>query len=181
MRAFMQLCLLLLTVSLIGCGFHPRGKLHFSSHLKQMYLETSSEFTPLSQAIEQTLSENDIQLTQSPTNAKFVLKVFDESQSNSLMTLGANQETRQYELRYSIKFSLYNKSGRLILGPRKITETRTQIIQANQLLDNNAETKQLYNSMRSQSVIDLMYQLSAQKTTGLLNKNMRVTPSKQAQ
>ena len=78
MRLLKQITLMLLIVALTGCGFHLRGELPISNHLKQMYLETSSDFTPLSQAIEQTLSENNIRLMQTPENAQFILKVFNE-------------------------------------------------------------------------------------------------------
>ena len=140
-----------------------------------MYLEASSNFTPLSQAIEQILAENNIQLMQSPGNAQIVLKVFNEQQSNSLVTIGANQQARQYKLIYSLEFSLYNRKGLLILGPKTITETRTQIIQANQLLDNNSGTKQLYSRMRTQAVIDLMYQLNSTTTRKLISTNLNTS------
>ncbi len=156
--------LVILLCLLNACGFHPRGKLPISPYLKNTYLQTSSNFTPLSQSIEKTLAENNIELAPSPDNAQVILKVFNEEQINTLMTVGANQETREYKLIYSLQFSLYNKQNKLILGPRIIKESRTQIIQPNELLDNNSKTAQLYDSMREQAVIDLMYQLTAKTT-----------------
>jgi len=166
------LILIVLSGFLGACGFHPRGELPVSPYLKYMYLQTSSNFTPLSQAIEKTLAENNIALVSSSNDAVLVLKVFNEQQNDSLMTLGANQETRQYKLVYSLQFSLYNKQDKLILGPRTITEYRTQIIQPNQLLDNNSEIAQLYDSMRDQAALDLMYQLTAKDTNQLIAKSL---------
>jgi len=163
--------LIILIGLLSACGFSPRGKFPVSSYLQNLYLQTSSNFTPLSQSIEKTLAENNIELASAPDNAEIILKVFNEQQTNSLITVGANQETRQYKLNYSLQFSLYNKQNKLILGPRTIMEYRTQIIQANQLLDNNSETDQLYESMREQAVIDLMYQLTAKDTHQLITKS----------
>ena len=163
--------IIILICLLSACGFVPRGKFPISTDLQHLYLQTSSNFTPLSQSIEKTLAENNIELASSPDNAEIILKVFNEQQTNSLMTVGANQETRQYKLIYSLQFSLYNNHNKLILGPRTIMEYRTQIIQANQLLDNNSETIQLYESMREQAVIDLMYQLTAKDTSQLIDKS----------
>ncbi len=161
------------TCLLSACGFQPRGQIAVSPYLNGIYLQTSSDFTPLSQAIEKTLAENNIQLADSPENAKIILKVFNEQESNSQMTVGASQQTRQYKLVYSLEFSLYDKRNTLILGPRRMIEYRTQIIQANQLLDNNLETTQLYNSMREQAVLDLMYQLTAKNTSELIAQNLK--------
>ena len=161
------------TCLLSACGFQPRGQIAVSPYLNDIYLQTSSEFTPLSQAIEKTLAENNIQLAESPENAKIILQVFNEQESNSQMTVGASQQTRQYKLVYSLEFSLYDKRNTLILGPRRMIEYRTQIIQANQLLDNNLETTQLYNSMREQAVLDLMYQLTAKDTNELISQNLK--------
>lgn len=168
---FVVVLLITLVCSLSACGFSPRGTLPPSPYLQHMYLQTSSNFTPLSQAIEKTLADNNIALASSSSNAEIVLKVFNEQQTSNLMTVGANQETRQYKLVYSLEFSLYNRQNKLILGPRTIQEYRTQIIQANQLLDNNSETIQLYDSMREQAVIDLMYQLTAKNTHTLILKS----------
>lgn len=163
---------LILACLLSACGFKPRGELATSPFLKEVYLQTSSNFTPLSQSIERTLAEHNIALAQSADNAKIILQVFNEQESNTLMTVGASQQTRQYKLMYSLQFSLYNKQNTLILGPRTITEYRAQIIQANQLLENNSETAELYNSMRDQAVIDLMYQISSKDTGRLIARNL---------
>ena len=173
-----RIIIIALATALSACGFHLRGQMQFSPFIQSIYLQTSSQYTPLSQAIEQTLAENHLQLQSSAQQAKLILKVFNEQQSNILLTVGASQQNRQYKLMYSIQFALYNKQGKLIIGPKTINEIRTQIIQANQLLDNNTETTELYNSMRTQAVTDLLYQLTAKDTNLAIQQAMQTHENK---
>lgn len=169
MKLSQKIIILLCAPLLSCCGFHLRGKINVSGYMHSLYLQTSSEFTPLSQALEKAFSSNGIELASSSNQAKLTLRVYNEQRQHMLMTIAASQQNRQYKLNYSLQYAIYNPAGHLILGPKTIVESRTQIIQANQLLDNNSETQQLYDSMRNQAIDELLYQLTSLNTHKTLN------------
>lgn len=177
-KTLTQLFLLCIVIGMLNaCGFHLRGQTHFSPAFHDIYLNTNSSFTPLTQDIQQAMQDANVKMLTSPIGAKIILSVYDETQNQTLMTVGANQQTRQYQLTYSVTYTLKNADGKILLGPDTIMESRTQIIQANQLLINNTETNQLYDSMRQDAVIDLMYRLSSTEATTLINHALTIEKS----
>lgn len=138
-------------IALIGCGFHARGEWHLSPPLQKMYLETNDPYGQLSRELTQQLKASNMLFAQHRNDATVVLRIEQDSTSQDLLSLNATQQTRQYKLTLTIRFSLQDINGVVILPTQIVQDSRIITIQSNQILGSSNEitlmTKQMHQGL----------------------------------
>ncbi len=138
-------------VSLAGCGFHLRGtvdNISASSPLRYLYLQSPDPYGQLSKNLRQSLTMAGVTLTATPAEAKTVLAILDEEESQQLLSVSGTQQTRQYNLILTVTFNLSDPKNNILIAPQKVRQNRTLTIQSNQVLAGSNEAVNLYQQMR---------------------------------
>ncbi|MDX1901493.1 MAG: LPS assembly lipoprotein LptE [Gammaproteobacteria bacterium] len=159
------LCLMFLLTS---CGFHLRGAVNPSPELKQVYIQTATPYDEITRAIRNSLQLSGVNIT-SRENARVILAILNVQQSQQQTNVSSTQQTRQFNLNYSITFQLLDVKGNAIITPQSVSETRSLTVQADATLAGSNEAQTLYQQMRPALVFDLMQRLSSKQMTQRIN------------
>lgn len=155
-------------ISLTACGFQLRGTIPLAPPLQNIYLKTSDPYGQLSKNLRQYLKMSGIHLADSPANAKTILAILKEDQTQQLVSVGGTQQTRQYNLILNVTFQVTDPQNNTLVGPQTVSETRTLTLQSNQILAGSNEAENLYQQMRRAIIFDIMNYLSSEQTTNKL-------------
>lgn len=153
-----------------ACGFHLRGNVPLPKGLDPMYIDTDSPYDPLVQAIEDSLSAYNITLTNSPAKAKTILHIIDIDFSESLVSVSASTNTRQYSLIETLKMELTGPKGQTIIPLSTLTASNPLTVDSSQVLNASSQKQALVGDMQQALVIQLMSKLASQDTKQALAK-----------
>jgi LPS-assembly lipoprotein len=157
-------------IFLAACGFHLRGNIPLPKTLSPMYIATSTPYDPLVQLIEDTLTASHIELTDSPKTAKTILRIIDVQYSESLVSVAASTNTRQYQLLETLHMELTNKAGKVIIPVSALTASSPLTIDSNEVLNANAQKQTQNQEMQQALVQQLMIRLGSPNTASALAK-----------
>jgi LPS-assembly lipoprotein len=167
-KTFLLMLLLSLIGLLSGCGFHLRGQLPLAPPLQKLYLKTQDPYGQLTRNLKQYLKDSNVQLADSPQTAETVLEILHEYNTEQLLSIGGTQQTRQYNIILTVNFQVTDPTGKILLPPQSMSETRSLTIQSNQILGGSNEENNLYQQMRRAIVYDIMNRLSSKDVTDLI-------------
>lgn len=153
-----------LLVCLSSCGFHLRGS-HGGDRLPaQMavtYIRTGSPYGSLAVALRRALTANGVRVTDDPKHADAVLAVVQDSRGRRVLSVGPNGRAQEYELIYTIRVELLDKSNKVLYRSPPIQRTRDFLFDEAAVLGMENEEQILYNDMRGDLVQDLIRRLAA--------------------
>lgn len=155
---------------LSACGFHLQGETHLAAPLHRMYLQTQDPYGPLAHFLQEYLKMSHVQLVESPELATSILVIENDRNSQSLLSVSATQQTRQYNLAVNVSFFVTNNTGKVLVAPQSFTEARTLTIQSNQVLGSSNEATNIYQQIRRSLATAIINRLSSQEITDTLNK-----------
>lgn len=154
--------------SLTGCGYHMRGKLNLAPPLYRLYINTKDPYGTLTRNLKEYLKISGVQLTENKADAITVLSILDETTSQQLLGISGTQQTRQYNIVLSVSFSIEDQTGKTLVPPQLLRQTRTLTIQSDQILAGSNEANLLYNQMRSAIVYDILNRLASKDISALI-------------
>ncbi len=160
-----------MTCCLSACGFHLQGETNLATPLHRMYLQAQDPYGPLARYLQDYLKMSHVQLVAAPDLANSILVIENDRNSQSLLSVSATQQTRQYNLSVNVTFSVTNKNGRVIIAPQSFTETRALTIQSSQVLGSSNEAANIYQQIRRSLAAAIINRLSSQEITDTLNKS----------
>lgn len=155
---------------LAACGFHLRGNVPLPKTLSPMYVATSTPYDPLVQAIEDTLTASHIELTDSPKKANTILRIIDIQSSESLVSVAASTNTRQYALSKTLRMELAGQKGKVIIPVSSLTATNPLTVDSNEVLNTSAQKQTLDGEMQQALVQQLMIRLGSLDTKRALEE-----------
>jgi LPS-assembly lipoprotein len=170
-RMFKKILLFICLLNLTACGFHLRGTtatIPESSPIRVLYLQTPDPYGQLSRNLRQYLKMSGITLTKTPQEAKTILTILSEEESQQLLSVSGTQQTRQYNLVLTVTFELSDPKNNLLLVPQKARQSRTLTIQSNQVLAGSNESANLYHQMRKAIVPSIVNRIASRAITSLL-------------
>jgi LPS-assembly lipoprotein len=147
--------LALLTAS--GCGFQLRGA--HAIPYRSIYLDAPKD-SPAARQLASVLRSQGITLTESAKDADARLKLFDEKQTRSILSLSGGGRVREYRLNYSLSYSLTDKEGREIYPVTTLQASRDFTYDDNQYHAKAAEENFLYRDLRDDAVQQILRRLS---------------------
>ena len=154
---------------LTGCGFHLQGSRQLAQPLHRMYLQTPDPYGHLARDLQQNLKMSNVTLTATSAEADTVLVILQDDTSQSLVSVGGTQQTRQYQLKVDIAFEVLNKQGQTIVPRQTLSEARNITVQSNQILGSSNEANLYYQQMRRRLADALMNRLASIEVTNMIN------------
>ena len=160
-RAFVLLlftgCISLLTP---GCGFHLRGKANLPASMNVTYLQDSHPPSNIYLPLRRTLGSN-VKVTDDPNKATAILQLSNERFDRRLLSAAVGSPIKNYELHYSISFTLLGNGDKVLLAPQTINVTRELSFNETQVLAKTSEQQQLQQDMIRNAVRQILNRLQA--------------------
>ncbi len=159
----MRIFLLLATLSLAACGFHMRG--HNNTPVK---LAFDSVFirgaeTPFLIELRKALALNKVVVADSAEAATITLEIIAEKQDKQILSLSPAGMVTEYDLRYRVTISAYDKQLVFWLPQSDVSLNRTMAYSDTQVLAKEQEQAVLYKVMRTDAVAQVLRRLSRAK------------------
>lgn len=172
-RAFLSL---LPALPLAGCGFELRGA--HAIPYRSIYLaaskggsentyETYDGSTPstvhresIVPKLTKALRAQGVTIAASPKEADAVLRISQEKQNRSILSLSGGGRVREYRLNYTLNYSLTGKDEREIYPETTILSSRDFTYDDNQYLAKAAEESFLYRDLQEDAVQQILRRLA---------------------
>lgn len=173
---------LLLSLCLIGCGFKLQGTQAMPPQLQQVYVNTEqAPHSALAPDLTVALENNHVKCVENAAASNITLNILQDNQSSHQTGTGASQETRKYELTYTVVFTLLNQAGVVIYGPTTVSSTNIHYVYSGQVLGNNQEEGTLYQSLRRNVIQKILFKLGSDDVEQALIKMNGAQDKGQAQ
>lgn len=154
-----------LTIFMAGCGFHLQGT-HASlpPEFQNIYVDSSQvPHSALAPELTVALKNSGVNCVNEATDAKIILNILSDSNSNHQIGSGASQETRKYELTDTVSLNLLDKTGKILYGPTTVSSSLSHYVYSGQVLGNNQEESTLYTSLRHNVIQQIIFKLGSEE------------------
>lgn len=157
----MRILVLILSLMLMGCGFHLRGEQPMPEHLHTMAVLPDNPYDPLQRDIRKALRQAKIEVVQSPTEV-YSLHIQSAALTRSVMIIGTDGQAKQEELIYTLVYTV-KAPGQDPTPPQTIKVQRILNVDYNRTLGQSLEETTLVNEMQAEVTAQLMRRLSVLK------------------
>lgn len=158
-QLLITLCCLLIT----ACGFHLRRPAKLPQKMRVIYLNTENPYSSLSRYLKRALTASGVKLAQSPDKAHVILSVSDDKTSVHQIGVGANQQTRAFEVISSLTYRLTTPRGKIITRKTVIRTTRQITLMPNEELFNTNKLDNTRTAIQNDLIEQLLYRLYSRK------------------
>jgi LPS-assembly lipoprotein len=134
-------------VLLGGCGFHLQGHTPLPAVVRQPFVEAPDVQSDFVQYLRHALLSNGAQLTPEKNQASAVVSILRDSVARRVLSVSATNQPNQYEVTYTVGFSVTAPGGKELLPPQEISATRTYSFDERILLAKNHEEEILRQDM----------------------------------
>lgn len=155
---------------LVGCGFHLRGAQPLPPQLHTMYLQSNSPYSDFTKQLKSALRLSNVQLVNDPKQARTILYIMKEDFYTIQTTVASTAQARNYNVTYSITYSILNKDGSTIVKPKSINANDTITVNQNEILENSNKLDITKQTLIRNLIMKLMFQLTSKNTILTLNK-----------
>jgi LPS-assembly lipoprotein len=137
----------LAAVLLTGCGFHLQGHTALPAVVRQPFVEAPDRQSDFVQYLRHALLSNGAQLTPERDKASAVVSILRDSVARRVLSVSATNQPNQYEVTYTVGFSVSAPGGKELLPPQEVSATRTYSFDERLLLAKNHEEEILRQDM----------------------------------
>lgn len=165
-----------LIFSLGGCGFHLRGSVNLPESMATTYIQDSVPNSMILPTLRRTFLKNGIILVESinrvsdnvtdadktTTNPPVaILQLSNENFDRRLLSTGTSTRVKEYQLNYTITFSLQNQKNESLLPEQTVNVTKEQTFDEAQVLSKTTEQKKLQQEMMRDAVRQMVRRLQS--------------------
>jgi len=143
-----------------GCGFRLQGRAPLPASLKVAYVVAPNDQTDFVQGLRKALLINGGKLVDDSANATGTVRIITDDVSSKILSVSANNIPREYELTYTVEFSVSSKETEL-LPAQKVSITRDYSFDERTLLAKENEAAILREGMARDLVNIVMRRLSS--------------------
>ena len=146
---------------LAACGFHLQGHTPLPAAVKSPYVEAPDRQSDFVQYLRHDLLSNGAHLKQEKSEASVVVSILRDSVARRVLTTSATNQPNQYEITYTVAFSVTAAAGQELLPPEELSATRTYSFQEQLLLAKGHEEDILRKDMARDLAELVMRRLSS--------------------
>lgn len=152
----------IITNLVTGCGFKLRGSETSPAWLKKgvavIVEHAAHDWKDL---LYESLEASHIRVIDNPQKAPYWLIIKKEELKRNIVSVSSSTTPRQYQLIYTVWFSLQTAKGTVILQPTSVFVTRPLTINNNRVLGSRNEGEKLKTEMKRDAalkIIEFLYQ-----------------------
>jgi LPS-assembly lipoprotein len=150
---------LLMSSSLIACGFHLRGAADVP--FNSIFIQGNT--IVISKALKKNLTLNNVQVLDSADTAELLLEIVGEESEKRILSLAGTGKVNEFELYYRIHYRTKLAGDALWSQEQTVEARRDYSYDDSQLLAKQGEEKRLNEDMQSTVLNSLVRRLSALK------------------
>jgi len=159
LRHYRSLSIFVMALSLLtACGFQLRGAVNLSQDVAPIAIQRNNLFD-LGSDIRSVLETNNIDVTESVSAAKSVIKLISESQSRRVLSVDGSGRATEYLLIYSVRYGLESQSFEAAEFTAK--QQRSLLFDPDAVLAVENEAEMLYADMRKDVARLILMKLQA--------------------
>lgn len=145
-RAAIALVPTLALVLLGGCGFRLEGASRLPPQMSKTYVETAVPSSVFYTRLREALRLRGLEIVASPDDAGATLTISEDQTGQRVLSVSARNIPREYEIFYSVTFSLRTGDGALI-EPESLVATRSYTYDETQVLGKAQEERILRRAL----------------------------------
>ena len=153
----MRAALLLLALTLAGCGFQLRGSAQVP--FNSLYIPNAR--TGIGLELKRNIEAGtQAKIVDDPKTADAILELSGEAREKIILSLGGTGRVREFRLRYSISYRVHDGKGGEYVPASTVNLTRDITFNDAEILAKEAEEQLLVRDMQSDMVQQLLRRLS---------------------
>lgn len=164
-KCFGFLLLTFLLATLSACGFHLRGQTQVAPQFHRLYLQTQEPFSPFTQALQQQLKHNHVQLTRSPKKARTTLDIINTHLAQHISSISSTTQSRVYVMNFAVDFALLDNKGHPLHEQKTLHSERRYVLNSNQVNGSENEKHALIHEMQQDVIVQLLHHLTVPPAT----------------
>ncbi|MCB5161362.1 hypothetical protein [Marinomonas algarum] len=155
--------LILLSLSIVACGFQLRGAINIPERLQTLTLTSASGSDTFDRALRIALEQAGVTVIDQANATKdtFNLKINNISSSDVELARNSDNDVSQVQRTLSSQYFVRDTSGKAIYGPRTISTSQTLTNQdaeaSSKASYNQAQTEKMSETLADQLLYDLNY------------------------
>ncbi|NIP46159.1 MAG: hypothetical protein GWN21_07325 [Gammaproteobacteria bacterium] len=131
---------------LSACGFRPRGSVSLPEDFRQVYVDAPLEVVD---AVGIFLQSGGASLADASSDADAVIKVRSQAYEERVLSVDASTgKGREFELLYTLDFSVRMKDGTLLIPPEHVVVRRRYVFDETAVIGANQNVEALQADMR---------------------------------
>ena len=157
---------LLVLGQLSACGFRLRGQVDVPEELKLVHITGSAEFAPLTLELKKVLQRSGTRVLSSAAEAQSIIAISNELMKKRVLSVDAQGRAAEYELIYTLNFSVTRTDAQGIVPEQKIELSRDFRFDPDNVLAKDAEEAQIRKDMISFAVRQMMRRIDSHLKSG---------------
>jgi LPS-assembly lipoprotein len=150
---------IIISSSLIGCGFHLRGASDIS--FQSIFIQGNTLI--ISKNLKRTLTTNGVKVLDSAEGAELLLEMVGEESEKRILSLSGKGVVNEFELYYRVHYRTKTADAQLWSQVQTVEARRDFSYSDANLLAKQGEEKRLNENMQQDVLSGLMRRLSALK------------------
>jgi LPS-assembly lipoprotein len=150
---------MLMSASLLACGFHLRGPADIS--FSSIHIQGSTLI--ITKNLKKSLTLNGVKVLETPDNAELLLEMAGEESEKRILSLGGTGKVNEFELYYRVHYRTKLAGDALWSQVQTVEARRDYSYSDTELLAKQGEEKRLNEDMQSSVLNSLVRRLSALK------------------
>lgn len=156
--------LVLISLTLVSCGFSLRGSADSALSPETVFVRSAQENSQLTQALQTSLVNAQMQLVQSASQARYIVSVGEEEFSTTTATVNGRARAAQYTLRLSVELALDTQEQNL-LAPERLAVESSYFEDTANIAGSTREADILQGEMRQELVNQILNRLRVVTST----------------
>lgn len=149
-----------LSLLLAGCGFKLRGSVDMPLWLNHVAIILKEGHRDLVPMLKDQFQAYNRVIEANPSNANYLLIIERDSFAQQITSVSASTTPRQYQLIYTVQFSLISKQGAPIISSKTVTVTRQLTVNNDRILGSDSESVMVHAEMRRDAAMQMINRVS---------------------
>jgi len=159
MKALLRITsLVLVSLTLASCGFALRGNGSPALSAETVFVRSPQENAPLTQALQASLVDAQMQLTETSSQAHYIVSIGEEEFNTTTATVNGRARAAQYTLRLSVELALDLQDQNLLQAERIMVE-RSYFEDTANIAGSTREADILHDEMRQELINQILNRL----------------------
>jgi LPS-assembly lipoprotein len=153
--------LIFVIILLTSCGFHLRNIQETPKWLNNIAIIVHNAHDPIKDFLEEQSKNHHIKINLEASNANYWLIIEDNNFQQNISSISSSTTARQYQLIYSVRFKLQQKTGKELISSRQIIINKQITINGNHILGSTNELEHSKLEMQSEAANQIIDSLGS--------------------
>lgn len=157
---FRRVSLLLIVILITGCGFKLRGFVDLPPWLNNIAIVAHDAHRDLVPMLKDQLQAYKLNVISDPTKAAYLLIIEKDLSQQIITSISASTTPRQYQLVYTVQYSLIKADGQPIISSNSVSITRQLTVNNDRILGSDSEGMMIHREMHRDAVMQIINRIS---------------------